>query len=87
MTFENKIRRNITGTWKRSASSNFNLPREGMLSGAFYGASELQSEPDLGDSRSNYSGWNTLGFSASKVVNTATENRPYSIYALPLIAF
>ena len=58
-----------------------------MLTGAFYGASELQTKKELGDSNGSYSGWNILGFSATRVVPTATENRPYSIYALPLISY
>lgn len=58
-----------------------------MLTGAFYGASALQSKKELGDSNGTYSGWNILGFSAARVVPTATENHPYSIYALPLISY
>ena len=79
--------RNITGTWKRSENDGYNLARANMLTGAFYGASELQTKKELGDSNSSYSGWNILGFSATRVVPTATENRPYTIYALPLISY
>ena len=54
------------------------------VSGAFYPASNstdaLVTNMNGARSRREY-------FSASRVVPTTTENRPYTIYALPLIAY
>lgn len=55
-------------------------------SGAFYVASLTQWPNSSPDKMSNI--WRgDLGFAASRVVPTATDNHPYSMYLVPLISY
>ena len=74
MTFENKIRRNITATFQ--SPDNWD-----GWDGAMYETDTYVSGPSGGGND------RMAKFDASRVVSTSTENRPYSIFALPLIAF
>ena len=80
--------RNVTGEWQRgSASENTSANESGAFSGAFEGAGLYRSAKTVGNSNGDHKGYQKIAINVANVVSTSTENRPYSIYALPLIAF
>ena len=87
MTFENKIR-NITGTYHRGSSTEGTFPNNwSYSSGAFFGKGESGDQKSMANSTGRYNFFTQLGLDVSRVVSTAPENRPNSIYALPIIPY
>ena len=61
------------------------MSKENISSGAF---EDISSDTyEWTGAEKNNSVYSMFRFDASRVVPTASENRPYSIYALPLISY
>lgn len=77
--------RNITGIAPNTRETAQQTPSTNY-SGAFYVASLTQWPNSSPDKMSNI--WRgDLGFDASRVVPTASDNHPYSMYFVPLITY
>ena len=71
--------RNITGSTNFASDSNgtMGVGPGNSISGAFFGSGSPNI--NIGDSSGSRAGFNILNFDASRVVPTATENRPVNI--------
>ena len=72
--------RNIKGEFGYGGA--YGLFKSDAMSGAFYSGETVSRTFGEGKGSADHG-----KFDASRVVPTASENRPYSIYALPLISY